>query len=134
AIYSAISADGMVTAANAATVAANIHAIAWTPSDVQTAIDGFISSLGTNGLLAAQQAGGIVTGDCSACTSPPPANSNCALFNGTNDYAAMGGFWNPGSGPFTVMLWMYCQASVAAQTPFSNIGNTLRQGETWILP
>lgn len=133
AIYNVIHTDGQVTASNAAAVATAIHAVGWTPSDVQSAIDTYVSHLGTNGLLQAQALGGIVAGDCTPCTSPPPTNGNCAIFNGTDDYATMGAFWNPGTGPFTVMLWMYCQASVSAQTPFSNIGNTLGQGEMWIL-
>lgn len=80
AIYNAIFTDGAVTAANYSAVASAIAAIAYTPTDVQTAINGFISDLGLNGLLAAQQLGGLVAGDCTGCGA-----GGVALFNGTND-------------------------------------------------
>lgn len=71
AIYSAISTDGEVTEANFAAVAAAIHAVAWSPSSVQSAIDTFVTNLGATGMIQAQMLGGTVVGNCSACSSPP---------------------------------------------------------------
>jgi hypothetical protein len=70
AIFGAIAADGAVTAGNYAAVAAAVTAIAYSPSDVQTAIDDYVSTLGVNGLLAAQLTGGLYVGDCSDCGAP----------------------------------------------------------------
>lgn len=68
AIYSAISADGYVTDANAATVASNIAAISYSPSDVITAISGWVTAIGARGLEELQQMAGLETGaDCTDC-------------------------------------------------------------------
>lgn len=111
AIYTEIIADGAVTADNYSAVAAAIHGIGYTPSDVQDAIDNFISSLGMNGLLAAQQLGGLTTGDCAGCIAPTPGGSNCAVFNGTNDYLeAAATIMRSTNGPFTIMAWVKMSA------------------------
>jgi hypothetical protein len=81
AIYNTIKTDGAVTATNYSAVAAAIAAIGYSPSDVQAAINSFITSLGLNGMLAAQQLGGLTAGDCSGCGS-----GGVAIFDGTSDY------------------------------------------------
>lgn len=109
AIYHAILADGMVTAGNYAAVVAAIAAIGYTPSDVQTAINSFVSTLGQNGLLAAQQAGGIVQGNCAACGGGQP----CAVFNGTDDFLVASSLAGFHSAPFSVIGWTSSATSAA---------------------
>lgn len=68
AIYEAIVGDGYVTPANCAAIAANIHAIAYTPSDVQDAIDAYVAAIGCAGLAQISQRAGLEVGaDCSSC-------------------------------------------------------------------
>ena len=102
AIYNAIKADGMVTAANYAAVVAAIAAIMYSPSDVQTAINDFITSLGLNGLLAAQRAGGIVAGDCSLCTASSVA---IAFHQSGSGLATLASDVGLGSGDWTIGFW-----------------------------
>lgn len=70
AIFSSINAAGAVTTGNFAAVAAAIHAIGYTPADVQNAIDSYVNTLGAAGLMQAQLTGGVYVGDCSTCSAP----------------------------------------------------------------
>jgi hypothetical protein len=66
AIYAAIVGDGYVTPANCAAIAAGIHAIGYTPSAVQDAIDHYVSAIGCEGLAQLSQRAGLEVGaDCS---------------------------------------------------------------------
>jgi hypothetical protein len=69
AVFGAISGAGEVTSGNYAAMAAAIHAIAYSPPDVQTAIDSYVSTLGAGGFLQAQLTGGLYVGDCSDCSA-----------------------------------------------------------------
>jgi Concanavalin A-like lectin/glucanases superfamily len=102
AIYGAIAGDGAVTTANFAALQAAVHAIAYTPVDVQVAIDTFITDMGVNGMLAAQQAGGLTVGDCSACRVSTP----CAVFDGTTDSLSVTGLdtYHPAS--LSIIGWL----------------------------
>ncbi len=112
AIYQEIKADGLVTSGNYAAVVSAIAGVGYSPTDVQTAINDYITALGLNGMLAAQQLGGLVAGDCSTCNPPTPGSTNCMTFNGTNDYADAA-HWTPASatGDRTFMFWVYRQTS-----------------------
>ncbi len=70
AIYGAILADGSVTADNFAAVQAAIHAVAYSPSSVQTAIDNYVAALGVGGIMQSQLSGPLYVGDCSSCPAP----------------------------------------------------------------
>lgn len=101
AIYNAISADGAVTASNYAAVVAAIAAIGYAPSDVQTAVNSFVTSLGLNGMLAAQQLGGLVAGDCSGCIT-----EGVAVFNGTDDDLRATIDLGAYGAAFTICMWI----------------------------
>lgn len=74
AIYSAIAADGQVTAANFPTIVANMRAIPYSLTDVRDAVADFVNSLGASGLQGLQPVGALASYDCTHCgtTGPPP--------------------------------------------------------------
>jgi hypothetical protein len=67
AIYNAIRVDGYVTPANCAAISANVHAIGYTPSAVQLAIDKYVSAIGCAGLAQLSQRAGLVVGATCVC-------------------------------------------------------------------
>lgn len=75
AIYAAILADGYVTPGNCAAISANIHAIGYTPSDVQDAIDSYVSAIGCEGLAQLSQRAGLVVGATCVCGTGPWCSS-----------------------------------------------------------
>jgi len=121
AIYNTIKTDGLVTAANYAAVRTAITAIAYSPSDVQTAIDDFLDALDINGLLAAQQMGGLVTGTCAGCGTSPVAQ-----FDGNTDYLK-------GTGrllPYTdASAWTLCFWAQAFSTAADSQGTIFAEGD-----
>lgn len=70
AIYGAIVSSGQVTAGNFAAIQTAIHAIGYTSTPVQNAIDAYVTALGVNGFMQAQLVGGVYVGDCSDCGAP----------------------------------------------------------------
>ena len=67
AIYGAISADGQVTDSNFAALQAAVHAVGYTPTDVQSAIDTYLSDLGANAVENIQASGALAVYDCTSC-------------------------------------------------------------------
>jgi len=134
AIYGAIRTDGAVTAGNFAAVQTAIHAIAYSPTDVQDAIDAFVTSLDANGMMAAQQLGGLVAGDCSACSNAPVNATSCGVFNGTNDYASTNvtasvyDAAGPAAGPMSIGAWVKIDGGTIPNI-FNNMGTSNVVGE-----
>lgn len=73
AIYNAILHDGDVTQSNYPTIVANLCALSYTPTDVVTAICQWITNIGVQNLMAAQQPGVMATYTCT-CTGTPTVN------------------------------------------------------------
>ena len=67
AIYDAISADGQITDSNWPTVKSNVHAIAYASTDVQEAIDAYLSDMGATVAQTLQSTGALADYDCSSC-------------------------------------------------------------------
>ena len=70
AIYNAIKTDGDVTAANFPAVQAALCALTWTYSDVTDAICTWVSNLGAQNVMQAQQTGVLASYTCT-CTGTP---------------------------------------------------------------
>jgi hypothetical protein len=68
AIYGCIATDGYVTSTNFSCICSSVGAITSAPSDVITAIVGFLTSLGATGTAQVSQVAGLETGaNCTAC-------------------------------------------------------------------
>lgn len=67
AIYTAIVADGHVTAANFATLAANVAAISYGTPAIIGLISGYINNLGFTGINGIQGEGSLYGGTCATC-------------------------------------------------------------------
>lgn len=89
AIYGCIVGDGYVKPNNIACILAAISAITYAHADVITAINGYLSSLGAEGLAQLSQVAGLETGaDCSGCSAW------CVHFN----FALSDGGWTAATG------------------------------------
>lgn len=67
AIYTAISAQGMVTDANFPTLVSNVAAVSYTHADVITAIVNYLNDTGASGVQSIQAPGVMASYDCSGC-------------------------------------------------------------------
>lgn len=106
AIYSAISADGKVTPANVATIVSNINGISYGTPGIVGMLKDYVSNLGYTGLNAIQSEGSLYGGNCACGSTPIPGGNQCAIFNGSSDYADFAGAITSGATEFTVMAWV----------------------------
>jgi Concanavalin A-like lectin/glucanases superfamily len=130
AIFTAISSDGYVTPGNVATIVSNIGAITYATPGIVGLIQTYVSNLGYVGLNAIQSEGALYAGSCAGCGGTPiPGGTNCAVFNGTDDYLGAA-FVDIGSDTagYTWCAWVYLTTSAYAAI-LSNFGSdaTTRQ-------
>jgi len=102
AIYTAIRADGYITASNLPNVIANICGIAYTPAVVLTAICGFITNLGLQNLQAIQAIGATDDVNCAGCLGNWCRQYDFTTSNGGFSKGCVGGtlsgHWTSGTG------------------------------------
>lgn len=94
AIYLAIKAVGYVDASNYAAVGTALEAVVYSDDDVTDAIAAYWTSLTLQGVQAAQSAGSLYLGDCSACEFTPGCATMIATTVGsgsTYDDTPLGG-------------------------------------------
>ena len=136
AIYTAISADGQVTASNFSTVLANVNAISYGTPAIVGLLHDYLSGLGFTGVNAIQAEGSLFDGNCAGCGSGPiPGGDIVAIFNGTDDYLSRAAQTFVGQPVLTVMAWL----RIAVVYPnfghlISDISTDENAGETeWIV-
>ena len=104
AIYTAISADGYVTAANYPDVLTNLAAISYVDGDVVTTVHDYVAGLGLTGLQMMQVSGSLYVGDCSGCGLADFAAQSTGSGTGIAPMASDVDF---GSGDFTLGGWIH---------------------------